>query len=147
MCRLNMEVMSTYRKEEVGDVVGGVHSESHVCKMEGIGQVDQRNGDDVVRNKLLEILPWLLLREQEHNHLLSPVCRLEQIVCLDLRNVRPMRERLIHAVGIEVPHRRLLHDVETERSEESEVDGRVRLLHEARLLAPRLHAGLYRKRT
>ena len=123
----------------------GVHCQSHVCKMEGIGQVDQRDCNDMMRYQFLEVLARLLLREQEHNHLLCPVCRLEQIVGLNLRQLCPVWEGLVHAIGIKVPHWRLLHDIQAKWPEEAEVDCSVCLLHEARLLPSSLHAGLDRE--
>ena len=42
-----------------------------------------------------------------------------------------MRESLIHARGIEIPHRRASHHVQPQRSENGEVHSRVGLFHEA----------------
>lgn len=48
---------STYRKEEVGDVVRHVHRDTHVGKVEAVAQTDQGQRDDVVQHQLLVILP------------------------------------------------------------------------------------------
>jgi hypothetical protein len=93
----------------------------------------------MMRNELFEILSRLFLRKQKHNHLLRPVRRLEQVVALDLSQMRLMREILIHAVRVEVPDRRLLHDVQPERAQKAEVDSCIRLFHEPCLLPPRAH--------
>ena len=60
--------------------------------------------------------------------------------------MRAMRKRLVHAGGVEVPHRRAAHDVQTEGAEDAEVDGRVHLLHEAALPRPRSKATFPRHR-
>ena len=60
--------------------------------------------------------------------------------------MRAVRERLVHASGVEVPHGRAAHNIQTEGAEDAEVDGRVRLLHEATLSRPRSKATLPRHR-
>ena len=54
--------------------------------------------------------------------------------------MRSVREALVHARGIEIPHRRPAHDIQSIRAEDGEVDRRVELLHKPTLLPPRADA-------
>ena len=113
-----------------------VHRNSHVRKMKPVAQPNQAHSNDMMRNQLLKVLPWLLQHKQQHNRLLRPVARLQQIIGLDHRLVGAVRETLIHANRVEVPHRRATHDPDTKRPVQRKVQRRVRLLHEPRLLIP-----------
>ena len=62
-----------------------VHREPHVREVEAIAQIDQRERDDVVPDQLLEVLARLLQHQQQHDHLLGPVRRLQQVVRLEDR--------------------------------------------------------------
>ena len=111
-----------------------IHGNAHVRKMEPVRQPNQRHGNDMMRNQLLEVFPRLLQHQEQHNSLLRPITRLQQIVRLDNRLVCPMRKAFIHANRIKVPHGRAAHDPDTKRTIQSKVQRGVSLLHEARLL-------------
>lgn len=132
----------THCKEEVTDVVRGVHRQSDIGEMEAIAEADQRQGNKVVANKLLEVFAWGFHPQQKHNGLLSPVGRLEQVVELEDGFVGGMREALIHASSVEVPNRCTVHDVHAPGPCAAKVDGRVHLFHETRLLALRAQASV-----
>lgn len=129
-----------YREEEVGYVVGDVHGNAHVCEVEAVAEPDQREGDDVVRNQLLEILARLLQHKQQHNGLLCPVARLQEIVRFEYGLVRPVGKALVHARRVEIPHGAAAHDPEAKGPVETKVQGRVGLLHEPALLGAALDA-------
>ncbi len=120
--------------------MGDVDRQAHVHEVKAIAEPDEHERDAMVGDQLLEVLAGLLQHQQQHNHLLGPVARLEQVVGLEEALVRLVREVLVHAPGREVPDGRLAHHPQTQRTEHGEVDGRVRLLHEAGLLGPRLDA-------
>jgi hypothetical protein len=113
--------------------VRDVHGNSHVSEMEAVAQPDERKRNDVVQHQLLEVLTRFLQLQHQHDSLLRPVRRLQQIVSLEVRLVSAMRESLVHASRVEVPHGCARHDPESERSKDGKVHCRVRLLHEARL--------------
>jgi hypothetical protein len=114
--------------------VRDVHGQPHVRKVEAVAQPNQRESDDVMRDQLLEVLTRLLEHQQQHNHLLRPVARLQQVVRLEQGLVREVRVPLVHAGRVKIPDGRAAHDVQPERAKHGKVSGRVRLLHEARLL-------------
>jgi len=123
-----------------------VHRNPHVRKMKSVAQPDQANSDNMMRNQLLKVLPRLLQHKQQHNRLLRPVTRLKEIVRLDDGLVRAVREALVHANRVEVPHRRPAHDPDTKRPVQRKVQRRVRLLHEPRLFIPVPDPKPYRNR-
>lgn len=123
-----------------------VHGNTHVGEMEAVAAPNQRNSDDVVAHEFLEVLARLLEHQHQHNGLLRPVARLEQVVRLDDGLVGSVREALVHADRVEVPHGRARHDPDAERAVETKVQRRVRLLHEARLLRPLFDAIANRQR-
>lgn len=137
--------LNTYRQEEIRDIVRDIYRKTHVRKVEAITQRNQRQRDDMVSNQLLEILPRLLQLQEQHNRLLGPVTRLEQVIRLEHRLVLTMREPFKHSGRVEVPDVRPAHDVQTERSEDPEVDGRVHLLHEAGRLALAFDSAVHRE--
>jgi hypothetical protein len=108
--------------------------------MEAVAEPNQADSNDVVRNELTEILPWLLEHQEQHDELLCPVARLEQVVCLDKRLIRAMREILVHACGVEVPDRCACHNPQSKGPVQPKVQGGVGLLHKARLLRATLDA-------
>lgn len=118
-----------------------VHSNTHISEMEPIAQPNKRQRDDVVQHQLLEVLARLLQLQHQHDRLLRPVCRLQQVVGLEVRLVGAVREALVHASRVEVPDGCARHDPEAERSEDGEVHGCVCLLHEARLFSTALDSG------
>jgi len=123
-----------------------VHRNPHVRKMKPVAQPNQADSNNMMRNQLLKVLPRLLQHKQQHNRLLRPVTRLEQIVRLDNRLVCAMWETLIHPNRIEVPHRRATHDPDTKRPVQRKIQRRVRLLHEPALFIPVLDPKLDRNR-
>ena len=114
--------------------MGDVHGDTHVREMEPVAQPDERQGDDVMQHQLLEVLPRLLQLQHQDQALLRPVRGLQEIVCLEHRLVRSVRESFVHARGVEIPHRRAAHHVQAKRPEDGEVDRGVELLHEPRQL-------------
>lgn len=137
----------TYGKEEIRNVHGNVDSNSHVGEMEAVAQPDQSQGNDVMQHQLFEILPRLLQHEQQHNGLLSPITRLQQIVSLEDSLVTAVRETLKHGIRVEIPDGRATHDVQAKGTENGKVDGRVELLHESGLFCFSLDAQTDGQRT
>jgi hypothetical protein len=88
-----------------------VDSQSEVSEVEGVAQVDEGEGEDVVCHKLGKVWTRLLQHEEKHNHLLSPVAGLQEIVAFEQCLVRHVGEPLVHSLGVEVPHWSLGHDV------------------------------------
>ncbi|KAL8371345.1 hypothetical protein RB595_001256 [Gaeumannomyces hyphopodioides] len=110
--------------------------------MEPVAQAYQGERDDVMGDQLLEVLARLLHAEYKDQSLLGPVGSLEQVVEFEIGVVGAVGEVLVHAAGVEVPDRGAAHDVHAGGPEDAKVDGRVGLLHEAGLFAPRAHAGV-----
>lgn len=110
--------------------------------MKTIRSEDQGQGDDVVSHQFLEILSWLLEAHEQDNHLLCPVCRLREVVCLENSVVCLVRESLKHAGSIEVPDWGPGHDIQSQGSQNGKVYGSIGLLHEAGLFRSRLQSGL-----
>ena len=92
----------------------------------------------MVQDQLLEVLARLLQLQHQHDRLLRPVGRLQQVVGLEVRLVSAVWESLVHASRVEVPNGRARHDPESEWSENSKVHGCECLLHEASLLSAAL---------
>jgi hypothetical protein len=128
----------THCKEEIANVMRDVHSNTHISEMEPVAQANERKRNDVVQNQLFEILARLLQLQHQHDSLLRPVCRLQQVVGLEVRLVGAVREALVHASRVEVPDGCARHDPESERSENSKVHGCICLLHEASLFSTAL---------
>ena len=131
----------THCKEEIADVMRDVHSDAHVSEVEAVAQSNKRERDDVVQHQLLEILTRLLKLQHQDNSLLRPVRSLQQVVSFEASLVSSVREALVHASGVEVPHRRARHDPQTERTEDGKVHCGVCLLHEASLFPTALDSG------
>lgn len=129
-----MGVGGSYSEEEVANIVGDIHRQSHVGEVESVAQPYQSQRDDVMGDQLLEVSPRLLEHQAEHNGLLTPVASLQQVVGLEERVVGAVREGLVHADGVEVPDRRAVHDPQAVGTEYGKVQGGVRLFHEAVLL-------------
>lgn len=111
-----------------------VHCNAHVREVESVAQPDQGQSDDMMRNQLLEVLTRLLQHQHQHNRLLRPITRLQQVIRLEHALMRAVRESLVHASRVEIPHRAATHDPHAERTVEPKVQRRVRLLHKAALL-------------
>lgn len=133
-----MEGGVAYGKEKVRHVVCDVHGDAHVGEVEAVAEPDQRQRDDVMRHQLLEVLARLLQHQQQHDRLLGPVARLQEVVRLENSLMRPVREPLVHAGGVEVPHGAAAHDPQAKGPVQAKVQRRVRLLHEAALLGAAL---------
>lgn len=125
----------TYRNEEIRDVVRYVHRNTHVGKVESVAQCDQGDGDDMVQHQLAKVLPRLLELQEEHKGLQDPEGGLDEVVCLEVRFVCTVREAFVHADDVKVPDGGAAHQPDAVRADEGEVDGEVRLFHEARNLA------------
>lgn len=130
-----------YSEEKVANVVGNVHGQANVGKVEAVAQRYERQADNVVAHELLEVLARLLHAQQQHDGLLRPVSGLEEVVELEDALERLVREALVEAARVKVPHGRPAHDVHARRPQHAKVDGRVHLLHVAGLLAARLEPG------
>lgn len=137
----------SYSKEEIRNIHGDVDSDSHVCEMEAVTQPDQSQSNDMMQDQLFEIFPRLLQHEQQHNSLLSPVARLQQIVSLEDSLVTAVRETLKHGIRVEIPDGRATHDVQAKGTEDGKVNGRVELLHESGLFCFSLDAQTDGQRT
>jgi hypothetical protein len=99
--------------------------------MKAVAEPNQRQANNVMSHQLLEVLARLLHAQDQDNGLLGPVGRLEEVVELDDALVRLVREVLVHAARVVVPHRRPAHHVHARGAQDSEVQGCIRLLHEA----------------
>lgn len=108
-----------------------VNRQSHVGEMKPIAQPNQRQGDDVMSDKLPVISTWFFKPETENQGLLGPVTRLQQIVGLEKSLVGSIRKRLVHAGSVEIPDRGAIHDIQAIGTESPEVEGGVHLFHEA----------------
>ena len=113
---------------------------THIREMKSITQPDQRQSHNVMSHQLLKILPRLLQPQTQHNKLLSPITRLQQVVRFKNALMRPMWEPLKHARRIEIPHWRPTHHIQTQRSKDREIYGSVDLFHKAVLLCAALDA-------
>lgn len=111
-----------------------INRQPNVRKVEAVAQPDERQCDEMVCHKFLEILPRLLEQHDQYERLLCPVTRLQEIIGFEQGVVRAIRERLVHACGTEIPDRRMIHDVQTIWARDTKVDGRVGLFQEAILL-------------
>ena len=131
------EEEKSYRQEKVTNVVGDVDGQAHVGEVEAVAQADQRQADNVVANKLLEVLARLLHAEQHDDGLLGPVGGLEEVVELEDGLVGSVRVRLVQTDRVKVPDGGPAHDIHAPGARAAKVDGRVQLLHEAGLLGPR----------
>lgn len=122
----------TYSKEEVADVVGDVHRDADVCKVEAVAEKNEADGDDVVGDQLLEVLAWLFLAQKHDNGLLDPEGGLKQVVKLERGGMSGVWVCFVHPARLEVPKSRgLLHGVQAERGSEGNVARRVHLFHKA----------------
>jgi hypothetical protein len=123
-----------------------VHGDSHVGEVKPIAQPNQADRNEVMRNKLAKVLARLLQHQQQDDELLRPVASLEQVVRLDDALIGAVREALVHADGVEVPHGCARHDPQPKGPVETKVQRGIRLLHETRLLRAALDAVVYRNR-
>lgn len=121
-----------YREEKVRNVVRDVHGQTNVREMEAVAEEDEGKRDDMVSNKLLKVLPRLLQLQHQHDTLLRPVTRLQQVIRLELGRVHAVRKVDKHGVRVEVPNVGPAHDPQAVRPEDGKVHGRVHLLHEPR---------------
>lgn len=125
----------TDRKEEIRDIVRDIDSNAQVSKVETVAQSNERQRDDVVADKLLEILPGLFQLQHQHDRLLCPVTRLQQVKGLEVRFMLPVGKTFEHGRRVEIPNVRPVHHIETKRSKDTKVDRSVHLLHETCSLA------------
>jgi len=126
--------------------VRDIHRDTHVSEMKAITAPNQRQRNDMMQHQLLKVLARLLEHEDQHQSLLRPVARLEEVVRLEDRLVTPVGKTLEHARGAKVPHGAPTHDINPQRPEDAKIDGRVELLHEPRLLGPTLDPQPHRDR-
>lgn len=131
---------STYGEEEIANIVRDVDGNADIREVKPVAKTDEGYSHAMVTHELLEVLAALLDAQQHDDGLLHPEGGLEQVVELEARDLRRVREALVHAPRVEVPHRSLLHAVHAEGPGEGDVESRVHLLHEAQLLASRFDA-------
>lgn len=112
-----------------------IDSNAQVSKVEPVAQPNERQRDDMMSDKLLEILPRLLQLQHQHDRLLCPVTRLEQVKGLEERFMLPVGKTFEHGRRVEIPNVRPVHHIKTKRSEDTKVDRGVHLLHETCSLA------------
>ena len=117
-----------------------INRNTHIREMEPITQPNQRQSHNMMSHQLLKILPRLLQPQTQHNKLLSPITRLQQVIRFKHALVRSMWEPLKHACRIEIPHRRPAHHIQSQRSKDGKVNSGVDLFHEAVLLCAALDA-------
>lgn len=134
-----MEGAITYGKKKVADIMCRKHGQANVGKVEAVAEPDEGHAEDMVHDKLLEVLARGLHAKHQHDGLLGPEGGLEQVVELDHTLVGFVRVRLVHAARVEVPHGCAAHDVHTHHAQRTRVQGHVNLLHEANLLATGPH--------
>ena len=137
---MKKKTKKTYSEEKVTNVVGNVDSQANVGKVETVAETDQGERDNVMADQLLEVLAGLLHAEHQHNGLLGPVRRLEQVVKLEVGLMRPVGRVFVHAAGVEEPDGGPRHDEHASRAEDAKVECRVHLLHESCLLGTRAEA-------
>ena len=111
-----------------------IHRHADIREMEPIAQPDQRKRDDVMTDQLFEILPRLLQLQTQHNRLLRPVARLQEIIRLKHPFMTPVRESLKHPRRVKIPHWRPRHHVQAQWAKDSKIDRGVDLFHKAVLL-------------
>ena len=99
-----------YGEEKVANVVGYVHGQTNVGEVEAVAQRYERQADNVMAHKLLEVLAWLFHAQQQDDSLLRPVSGLEEVVELEDALERLVREALVEAARVKVPHGRPAHD-------------------------------------
>lgn len=112
-----------------------IDTNTQIGEVKPVAQSDQCQSDDVMPNKLLEVLSGLLQLQQQDNRLLGPIACLEQVKCLEERLMLSMRETFKHGSRVEVPDVGPAHDIEAKRTKNAKVDRRVHLLHEPCRLA------------
>lgn len=120
------------RQEEVRDIVCYEHRQPNPREVVAIAHTNERQGDDMVHYKLFKVLTRLLQLQKENDALLQPVSRLKEVISLKVGGVGAVRVELVVSSAVEVPDRGVVHDVESEGAEDTEVDRSVRLLHETR---------------
>lgn len=98
-------------KEEIGNVVGNKDSKANPSEVETVAQGDKAESDNVMSNKLFEILARFLKLKKEYNALLEPICSLEEIIGLEVGSVGAVGVRFVVSSGVEVPDWSLVHDV------------------------------------
>ena len=129
-----------------------VDQDTHDSEVKTIAQRNQGDRDDMMHNKLSEILASRLQPEDHDERLLRPERRLQEIVELHAGRVRLVRIPLVHVggreegggeemlrgagrmgVGVGVVHHRPRHvevDVDAQGPHDARVDGHVHLLVE-----------------
>lgn len=101
----------THGQEEIADIMRNIHRQAHIREMKTIAQPDQRQRHHMMSHQLLEIFPGLLELQTEHDRLLRPIARLQEIISLEDALVAPVREAFKHPRRVEIPHRRPAHHV------------------------------------
>ena len=85
----------------------------------------------MMSNELSVVPAWFFKSETEHQGLLGPVTRLQEIVGLEKSLVSTVRKCLVHAGGVEIPDWGAVHDIQAIGAKDTEIQGGVGLLHEA----------------
>ena len=108
-----------------------VYRQPHISEMKPVAQPNQRQGHNMMSDKLLIIPTGFFETKTEDQGLLSPVARLQQIVGFEQRFVSAVWESLVHAHGVEIPDRRAPHDIHAIGTKGTEIKGGIHLFHEA----------------
>lgn len=122
-------------EEEVRAVVSEKDGDTNPGEVETVGESNQRDSDDMMKNKLLKVGPRLLQLQHQHYCLLEPVGGLQEVISLEVGRVGTVRVVFVEgtcAERIECPHLRAVEDPEPVRCENEKVQSRVSLFHEAR---------------
>lgn len=120
---------TTHSQEEIRDVMRNIDGHPHVREMKAIAQPNQRQCNNMMPHQLLEILPRLLEQHTQHNRLLRPIRRLQQVISLEQPLVASMRVCLEHSRRAEIPHWSARHHVQAKRAKDREVQRCVDLFH------------------
>lgn len=108
-----------------------IYRQTHICEMKSVAQRNQGETNNMVSDQLFEIFPRLLHPQHKDDCLLTPVCRLKQVIEFENTLVRLVWEAFIHSPGVEIPDRCSAHNIHAGRAENSKVYGGVHLLHES----------------
>lgn len=108
-----VEVIQCLRggKEEIRNIVGNKDSKTNPGEVETVAQGDKAESDNVMPNKLFEILARFLKLKKEDNALLEPICSLEEIIGLEVGGVGAVGVCFVVSSAVEVPDWSLVHDV------------------------------------
>lgn len=130
-------VVEGFRKAEPG--IGNIHAHKDGSTNHGevdeIGPTDQPKRDQMMRNELVVILPWLFQPQQHDQRLLEPEGKLKKVVKFELAPHLPMRILEPKMLEIKPPAILETHDVQSQRSSASPVQNCITLFREPSLFS------------